>query len=141
MKAPYPGFILCQDTYFVGSIKGFGKIYNQTVIDAHGSHVFGKLCRSKLPMTAVDTLEDRVLPFYEEHGVEAKHILSDNGRGCCGGMLQYSYELHLEVNQIEHRRTHVSSPETNGFGEQAHQGYRTQGRTPHETFLDAIAVT
>ena len=68
IEAPHPGYLLCQDTYFVGTIKGVGKIYQQTVIDAHNSQVFAKLYLSKVPMTAVDVLNDRVLPFYEEHG-------------------------------------------------------------------------
>ena len=80
IEAPHPGHLLCQDTYFVGTIKGVGKIYQQTVIDANSSHVFAKLYLSKMPMTAVDVLNDRVLPFYEEHGVEIEHLLTDNGR-------------------------------------------------------------
>ena len=42
IEAPHPGHLLCQDTYFVGTIKGVGKIYQQTVIDAHSSLVFAK---------------------------------------------------------------------------------------------------
>jgi transposase len=79
VEAPQPGFLLCQDTYFVGTIKGVGKIYLQSVVDAHCSLGFGKLHLSKLPMTAVDVLNDRVLPFYEEHQIEVQHVLTDNG--------------------------------------------------------------
>src|SRR5579883_2214117 len=43
IEAPHPGHLLCQDTYFVGTIKGVGKIYQQTVIDAHASLAFAKL--------------------------------------------------------------------------------------------------
>ena len=84
IEAPQPGYLLCQDTYFVGTIKGVGKIYQHTVIDAHSSLVFAKLYLSKVPMTAVDVLDDGVLPFYEEHGVEVEHLLTDNGREYCG---------------------------------------------------------
>mgnify|MGYP001620049582 CR=1 FL=1 len=180
IAAPQAGYWLCQDTYFVGTIKGVGKIYQQTVIDAHSSPVFAKLYLSKLPMTAVDVLDDRVLPFYEEHGVEVEHLLTDNGREYCGRPLGHAFELYLAINQIEHRRTDIGSPETNGFSERfhrtvkeefyavafrktfyesldqlqcdldryvefynrerAHQGYRTQGRTPYQAFLDGIAA-
>lgn len=68
-------------------------------------------------MTAVDVLHDRVLPFYEEHGVEIDHLLTDNGREYCGLPLHHPFELFLAVNQIEHRHTRVHSPGTNGFCE------------------------
>lgn len=179
VEAPKPGYLLCQDTYFVGTIKGVGKIYLQSVVDANCSHGFGKLHLSKVPMTAVDVLHDRVLPFYEEHGIDVERVLTDNGREYCGKPLQHPFELYLAIHQIEHRRTEIGSPETNGFcerfhrtvkeeffavafrrtfyeslaqlqtdldryldfynRERAHQGYRTQGRTPHQTFLDGIA--
>ncbi len=178
LEAPHPGFLLCQDTYFVGCIKGVGKIYQQTVIDAHNSQVFAKVYLSKVPMTAVDVLDDRVLPFYEEHGVEVEHLLTDNGREFCGRPVGHPFELYLAIRQIQHRRTDIASPETNGFCERfhrtvkdefysvafrktfyesldqlqqdldryvefynrarAHQGYRTQGRTPYQTFRDGL---
>ena len=89
VEAPQPGFLLCQDTYFVGSIKGVGKIYMQSVVAAHSSLGFGKLDLSKLPMTAVAVLHHRVLPFYEEHAVEVQHVLTDNGREYCGRAVQH----------------------------------------------------
>src|SRR5579871_1784836 len=121
IEAPHPGHLLCQDTYFVGTIKGVGKIYQQTVIDAHASLAFAKLYLSKVPMTAVDVLNDRVLPFYEEHSVEVEHALTDSGREYCGRELKNHFELFLAINQIKHRRTEVRSPQTNGFCERFHR--------------------
>jgi len=178
VEAPYPGFLLCQDTYFVGTIKGVGKIYMQSVVDANNSYGFAKLYLSKVPMTAVDVLNDRVLPHYEEHELEVEHLLTDNGREYCGRPVHHAFELYLAINQIEHRRTDIGSPQTNGFcerfhrtvkdeffsvvfrkklfenvaelqadlddymnfynSERSHQGYRTKGRTPFQTFKDGI---
>jgi len=121
IQAPQPGFLLCQDTYFVGTIKGVGRIYHQTVVDANSSLAFGKLYLSKLPMTAVDVLHDRVVPFYDEHGIDIEHMLTDNGREYCGRALQHPYELYLAISQIQHRRTQVGSPQTNGFCERFHR--------------------
>jgi hypothetical protein len=121
VEAPTPGFLLCQDTYFVGTIKGVGKIYQQSVVDANCSVGFGKLYLSKVPMTAVDVLHDRVLPFYEDHGVTIEHLLTDNGRETCGKPLSHPYELYLAIQQIEHRRTRIGSPATNGFCERFHR--------------------
>jgi len=178
IEAPRPGYLLCQDTYFVGTIKGVGRIYMQSVVDAHCSLGFAKLYLSKVPMTAVDVLNDRVLPCYEEHGVEPERILTDHGTEFCGRALQHPFELYLAVSQLEHRRIEPGSPESNGFcerfhrtvkeeffavafrktfyesiaqlqadldqylafynRERPHQGYRTQGRTPYQAFLDGI---
>jgi len=180
IEAPRPGYLLCQDTYYVGTIKGVGRIYMQSVVDAHNSQVFGKLYLSKVPMTAVDVLHDRVLPAYEEHSVDVDRVLTDNGREFCGLPVQHPYELYLAINQIEHRRIEPGSPESNGFcerfhrtvqeeffavafrkttyesvaqlqadldrylefynRERPHQGYRTQGRTPYQAFLDGVAA-
>lgn len=101
----------------VGTLKGIGRIYLQAVVDTYGSFAFGKLYTSKLPETAVDTLYDRVLPFYEAHGLEVEHILTDNGREYCGRPMIHPYQIFLEFNDIEHRRTQVARPRTNGFVE------------------------
>ena len=82
--------MLCQDTYFIGTIKGVGKIYMQSVVDAHCSLGFAKVYLSKVPRTAVDVLDDRVLPFYEKHSVDAEHLLTD-GREYCGRELKHHF--------------------------------------------------
>lgn len=92
-----------------------------SVVDAHCSLGFAKLHLSKVPITAVDVLHDRVLPFYEEHHVDVDRILTDNGREYCGRELHHPYELLLAISQIQHRRTDVRSPETNGFCERFHR--------------------
>jgi hypothetical protein len=84
VEAPYPGYLLCQDTFFVGTIKGVGKIYMQSVVDAHCSLGFAKLYLSKVPMAAVDVLHDRVFPFLENYDADPEHILTDSGREFCG---------------------------------------------------------
>lgn len=117
VESPYPGYLLSQDTFVVGAIKGVGRIYLQSVVDTYGSHAFGKLYTSKLPETAVDILYDRVLPFYEAHALKVEHILTDNGKEYCGRPMIHPYEIFLELNDIDHRRTKVATPRTNGFVE------------------------
>jgi transposase InsO family protein len=121
IEAPVPGYLGCQDTYFVGTLKGVGRIYAQAFVDAHCSWAQAKLYLSKIPMTAVDLLHDRVLPVYEAAGVALERILTDNGREYCGRPLAHPYELYLAVQQIEHRNTKVHSPQTNGFCERFHR--------------------
>lgn len=117
VESPHPGYLLSQDTFMVGALKGVGRVYLQAVVDTYGSFGFGKLYTSKLPETAVDILYDRVLPFYEEHGLHVEHILTDNGREYCGKPMIHPYQIFLELNDIEHRRTKVATPRTNGFVE------------------------
>ncbi len=117
VESLYPGYLLCQDTFSVGYLKGIGRVYLQAVIDTYGSYAFGKLYTSKGAETAADTLYDRVLPFYEGHDIRIEHILTDNGRGYCGRYMRHPYEILLELYDIRHRRTRVATPRTNGFVE------------------------
>lgn len=117
MDAPSPGYLGCQDTYFVGTLKGVGRIYAQTFIAANCAIGFAKRYLSKMPMTAVDLLHDRVLPFYDRHGVALERVLTDNGREFCGRPLHHPFELFMAVQQIEHRTTRIGSPESNGMVE------------------------
>ena len=117
VESPYPGYLLCQDTFLVGTLKGIGRVYLQAVVDTFGSLAFGKLYTSKLPETAVDILYDRVLPFYAEHGLDVEHILTDNGREYCGRPMIHPYQIFLEFDEIKHRRSNVATPRTNGFVE------------------------
>jgi transposase InsO family protein len=117
VESLYPGYLLSQDTFMVGVIKGVGRIYLQAVVDTYGSYAFGKLYTSKLPETAADVLYDRVLPFYESQGLTVENILTDNGREYCGREMIHPYQIFLELYGIEHRRTRVARPRTNGFVE------------------------
>ncbi|MFN9298875.1 MAG: IS481 family transposase, partial [Acidobacteriota bacterium] len=121
IDAPHSRYLLCQDTYFVGTINGVGKVYMQTVVDAHCSQAFAKVSLSKMPITAADTLHDRVIPFYEKERVNIERLLTDNGREYCGLEARHPFEIYLAINQIRHKRTQVASPQTNGFRERFHR--------------------
>lgn len=111
-----PGELLCQDTFYVGYLKGVGKVYLHTVVDAYCSFAFGFLHTSKQAEAAAALLHNDVLPFYRQHGLSVKAVLTDNGREFCGKD-DHPYELYLELNDIEHRHTQVRRPQTNGFVE------------------------
>jgi len=113
----YPGYLLCQDTFEVGYIKGVGKIYMQAVVDTYGSFGFAKLYTSKMPTTAADILIDRVIPFYRAFDIPIRRMLTDNGGEFCGKGFKHDYELMLEIFGIEHSRIRVGMPQTNGFVE------------------------
>jgi transposase InsO family protein len=108
--------LLCQDTFFVGHLKGVGKVYLHTVVDAYCSYAFGFLHTSKQSEAAATVLHNDVLPFYKARGLAVKAVLTENGREFCGKE-DHPYELYLALNDIEHRHTQVRRPQTNGFVE------------------------
>jgi len=112
-----PGYCVAQDTFYVGTLKGVGRVYQQTVIDTYSKLGFAKLYDSKTPITAADTLNDRVLPFFEEHDIRVSRVLTDRGTEYCGQPQSHEYELYLAVENIDHTRTKAKSPQTNGICE------------------------
>jgi transposase InsO family protein len=120
VESSRPGELLCQDTFFVGQFKGVGKVYLHTVVDTYGSYAFGVLGSSKQPEWAVSVLYNDALPFYEERAIPVGAVLTDNGMEFCGTDT-HPYELFLALSEIEHRRTKVNSPRTNGFVERFHR--------------------
>jgi transposase InsO family protein len=121
IETAHAGYLGSQDTFYVGTIKGVGRIYQQTFIDTYAKVAFAKLYTTKTPITAADLLNDRVLPFFEEHGLPMLRILTDRGTEFCGAVERHDYELYLAVNDIEHSKTKAQSPQTNGICERFHK--------------------
>ncbi len=117
----HPGFLFAQDTYYVGYIKGIGKIYQQTGIDTYSNLGFAKLYLQKTALTAADFLNDKVLPLFDEHGMKVHRVLTDNGREYCGRLEDHKYQLFLHLSDIEHSRTKIRRPQTNGSVERLNQ--------------------
>ena len=174
-----PGYCGAQDTFYVGTLKGVGRLYQQTFIDTYAKVAFAKLYDRKTPITAADLLNDRVVPFYEAHDIKLSRVLTDRGTEFCGGQ-SHEYELYLAVEDIDHSRTKAKSPQTNGICERfhrtvldefyrvafrkkiyraieelqadldawmteynerrSHQGRWCFGKTPMQTYLDAIPL-
>ena len=117
----HPGYLGSQDTYYVGTIKGIGRIYQQTFVDTYAKVAACKLYTTKTPITAADLLNDRVLPVLEDNGVDLIRILTDRGTEFCGRPERHDYQLFLAVNDIEHTKTKAYSPQTNGICERFHR--------------------
>jgi transposase InsO family protein len=111
-----PGELLSQDTFFVGTMKGVGKVYLQAVVDTYGSYAFGYLRTGKIPEHAVAILESKVLPKYKKWNIGIENILTDNGSEFCGREY-HIYELYLNLNDIKHKKTAVRRAQSNGFAE------------------------
>src|SRR5499427_4219554 len=117
----HPGYCLAQDTFYVGTLKGVGRVYQQTVIDTYSKLGFAKLYTRKTPLTAADVLNDRVIPFFDEHDIRIDRMLTDRGTEYCGAHDRHEYELYLSIEDIDHTRTRTKSPQTNGICERFHK--------------------
>ena len=110
---PVPGTSGAQDTFYVGTLKGVGRIYQQTFVDTYAKVGFAKretLARARrrrdpgavtTAITAADLLNDRVLPFYEGHGIPLSRVLTDRGSEYCGNPERHEYELYLAIEDID----------------------------------------
>ena len=121
IETAHPGYLGSQDTFYVGTLKGVGRIYQQSFVDTYAKVAFAKLYTTKTPITAADLLNDRVLPFFEEHRLPLLRMLTDRGTEYCGKVERHDYQLYLAVNEIEHTRTKARSPQTNGICERFHK--------------------
>lgn len=175
-----PGYCGAQDTFYVGTMKGVGRIYQQTFIDTYSKVAFAKLYDRKTALTAADLLNDRIVPFFDAQEVKLCRVLTDRGTEYCGNPEHHEYELYLAIEDVDHSRTKAKNPQTNGiverfhktvlnefyrvafrkriYGslielqadldawmlsyneERAHQGRWCFGKTPMQTFLDAVPL-
>ena len=121
IETEHPGYLGAQDTYYVGNIKGVGRIYQQTFIDTYTKVAVAKLYDRKNALTAADMLNDKVLPFYEQFGIPLLRVLTDRGTEYNGKREHHEYELYLTIEDIEHTRTKARHPQTNGICERFHR--------------------
>jgi transposase InsO family protein len=121
IETHHPGYLGAQDTYYVGYIKGVGKIYQQTFIDTYTRVAFAKVYDRKNALVAADMLNDKVLPFYEDQQVDLLRILTDRGTEYCGAREHHEYQLYLSIEDIDHTKTKAKSPQTNGICERFHR--------------------
>jgi transposase InsO family protein len=121
IETHHPGYLGAQDTYYVGTIKGVGRIYQQTFIDTYSKVACAKLYDRKGALVAADMLNDKVIPFFEEHNIALLRILTDRGTEFCGVREYHEYELYLALEDIDHSRTKAKHPQTNGICERFHR--------------------
>jgi len=117
IESEHPGYLGAQDTFYVGTLKGVGRIYQQTFIDTYCKVALVKLYDRKNALVAADLLNDKVVPFYEAHGIKLLRVLTDRGTEFCGNKEHHEYELYLAVEDIDHTKTKARHPQTNGICE------------------------
>lgn len=126
IETHHPGYLGSQDTYFVGTMKGVGRIYQQTFIDTYSRVAQAKLYLEKTAITAADMLNDRVIPLFNEQGIDLLRILTDRGTEYCGKIENHSYQLYLAMEDIDHSKTKANHPQTNGICERFHKTMKNE---------------
>lgn len=121
IETHHPGYLGAQDTYYVGTIKGVGRIYQQTFIDTYTRVALAKLYDRKNALVAADMLNDRILPVYDESNIPLLRVLTDRGTEYCGAREHHEYQLYLAIEDIDHSRTKARHPQTNGICERFHR--------------------
>jgi hypothetical protein len=121
IETHHPGYLGSQDTFYVGTMKGVGRIYQQTFVDTYSKVAFAKLYTTKTPITSADLLNDKVLPFFVDQELPLLRILTDRGTEYCGKIEHHDYQLYLAVNDIDHTKTKARHPQTNGICERFHK--------------------
>lgn len=126
IETEHPGYLGSQDTFYVGTLKGIGRIYQQTYVDTYSRHAICKLYTMRNALTAADLLNDRVVPFYESLNISVLRILTDRGTEYCGAAETHEYQLMLALSDIEHTKTKTKHPQTNGICERFHKTILTE---------------
>jgi len=121
IETHHPGYLGAQDTYYVGYIKGVGRIYQQTFIDTYSKVAYAKLYDRKNALVAAETLNDKVIPFFDQYDVKLMRILTDRGTEYCGNRERHEYQLYLAIEDIDHTKTKARRPQTNGICERFHK--------------------
>ena len=121
IETQHPGYLGSQDTFYVGTIKDVGRIYQQTFIDTYSRVADAKLYDRKQAIVAADMLNDRIVPFYDEHEIPLLRILTDRGTEYCGNREHHEYQLYMAVENIDHTKTRARRPQTNGICERFHK--------------------
>jgi transposase InsO family protein len=121
IESEHPGYLGSQDTYYVGTMKGVGRIYQQTFVDTYSRVAICKLYNDKTAITSADLLNDRILPFFAEYEIPMLRILTDRGTEYCGKVENHAYQLYLAIENIDHSKTKANSPQTNGICERFHR--------------------
>jgi transposase InsO family protein len=121
IETEHPGYLGVQDTFYIGTIKGVGRIYQQTFIDTYSRVAHAKLYDRKNALVAADMLNDKVIPWYEQEGIPMLRVLTDLGTEYCGNRESHEYELYLAAENIDHTKTRTRRPQTNGICERLHK--------------------
>lgn len=113
LNTKYPGHIIGMDVFYVGTLKGIGRIFQFTAIDTYSSYGWAKLYTDKSALSACDFM---MHVYNNRLDVPVRSVLTDNGLEFTTHhqSKNHSFERLLQEIKIKHRLTRVRHPWTNG---------------------------
>jgi transposase InsO family protein len=108
-----PGELVCLDSFYIGKLKGVGKVYQLTAIDVFTRWAFVALVLGPVNGTHTGRFIDQLLRHYRRHGVSVRAVLSDNGPEYVAN----GFRAHLVEKGLRHQRIPARSPNHNAVCE------------------------
>ena len=122
VHADQPGDLLSLDTFYVGKLKGVGKVWQLTGCDAASSYTWAQLVVGDVTAVDVWRFVDLIIrPAYRAAGWSLQRVLTDGGHEFKGGFVEGCDRRGIRVTRTKPRHAW-----TNGFVE------RVQGTILHE---------
>ena len=113
VDATDPGDLLSLDTFYVGKLKGVGKVWQITGCDVASSFAWARLVIGEVTAAAVLAfVREVVRPSYRRAGWRLRRVLTDNGKEFKGAFLAGCERLDIRVTRTKPRHAW-----TNGFVE------------------------
>lgn len=112
VEAHAPGALLCLDSFYIGRLKGVGKVWQLTACDAACSYGVTELVPALSAAAAATFLRQSLGPLYRRAGWRLQRVLTDGGPEFQGAFDEACRELG-----IRHTRTKPRHAWTNGFVE------------------------
>jgi len=118
IEANKAGELISVDTFYVGCLKGIGRLYQITAIDCYSSFGIAHLYTEKSAKSAADFIL-RTTDMFSNLSIKIENVLTDNGKEFTShwGSSKHIFETCLREKGINHRYTKVRHPWTNGFVE------------------------
>ena len=139
VEASAPGELLSLDTFYVGKLKGVGKVWQITGCDCASSFGWARLILGEVTATAVlSFLREAVRPVYRHAGWRLRRVLTDNGKEFKGAFAAGCERLDIRVTRTKPRHAW-----TNGFVERLqktilHEHWRIAFRRQYFTGARAL---
>lgn len=113
IKAEWPGDLVGIDTFYIGYLKGVGRVYQLTAVDCFSRFGAARLYTDIGHKPTVDFVEYHLIPQFFRHRVRIERILSDRGSEFCN----HWFNTMLSHYEIEHVLTKPRRPQSNGITE------------------------
>lgn len=121
LEVRYPGELVGMDLFYIGTIKGIGRIYQFTAIDCYSSFGFAGIYTEKTADNAIGFVRNHVLPYFEKTPLQ--RVLTDNGKEFTTHWENGSHRFTEALKDLGIRQTttKVKHPWTNGHAERFQQ--------------------